>query len=153
MGTHDFSNKAREVFDILWQSKDGVMPVSQIRVAHGGKEHEVEVALSELFQGFALFEMFRFDSEDRLVRVAGLLKEIRQFRGNSGGGKKKKSSLNPSRAMQSIFNAVAWNSLTRFASCSLLLLHVQYDYVVMGIYSRRITVACPRCVPKMKSLR
>ena len=92
VGTHEFSNTAREVFDILWQSKDGVMPVSQIRVAHGGREHDVEAALTELFQGFALFEMFRFDNEDRLVRVAGLLKEVRQYRGVDGGGKKKKKA-------------------------------------------------------------
>ena len=93
VGTYDFSSTAREVFDVLCQSKDGVMPVSQIRVAHGGREHEVEAALTELFLGFALFEMFRFDSEDRLVRVAGLLKEVRQFQSGNGKKKKKKDTL------------------------------------------------------------
>ncbi len=83
VATRGFSNTAREVFDILWQSRDGVMSVSQIRSQHGGSEYEVEQALWELFQGFACFEMFRFDAEDRLVRVAGLLSEIRQERKNA----------------------------------------------------------------------
>ena len=80
VATRGFSGTAREVFDILWQSRDGVLSVSQIRAQHGGSEYEVEQALWELFQGFACFEMFRFDAEDRLVRVAGLLSEIRQDR-------------------------------------------------------------------------
>ncbi len=80
VATRGFSSRAREVFDILWQSRDGVMPVSQIRAAQGGSEYEVEQALWELSQGFATFEMFRFDGEDRLVRVQGLLSEIRQYR-------------------------------------------------------------------------
>ena len=92
VATHDFSEKARELFDMVWQSEEGIMPVSQLRVAHGASEFEVEKALLELFQGFALFEMFRFDAEDRLVRVVGLLSEIRQFReaAQSQGGKKAK---------------------------------------------------------------
>jgi hypothetical protein len=92
VASRGFSETAKEVFDILWQSSDGIMPVSQIRVAHGGSEFDVEMALWELFRGFALFEMFRFDSEDRLVRVAGLLSEIRQHRkhtANQGKGKAK----------------------------------------------------------------
>jgi len=80
VATRDFSERAREVFDIVWQHNDGIMPVSQLRVAHGGPEFEIEKALNELFQGFALFEMFRFDAEDRLVRVTGLLSEIRHYR-------------------------------------------------------------------------
>ena len=84
VATRGFTGTAREVFDILWQSRDGVLSVSQIRTQHGGTEYEVEQALWELFQGFACFEMFRFDAEDRLVRVAGLLSEIRQYRKNMG---------------------------------------------------------------------
>jgi hypothetical protein len=87
VATRGFSGTALEVFDILWQSHDGVMSVSQIRALHGGSEYEVEQALWELFQGFACFEMFRFDGEDRLVRVAGLLSEIRQYRKNTGDGR------------------------------------------------------------------
>lgn len=83
VATRGFSATAREVFDVLWQSRDGVMSVSQIRAQHGGSEYEVEQALWELFQGFACFEMFRFDAEDRLVRVAGLLSEIRHLRKHS----------------------------------------------------------------------
>jgi hypothetical protein len=87
VATRGFSNTAREVFDVLWQSRDGVLSVSQIRAQHGGSEYEVEQALWDLFQGFACFEMFRFDAEDRLVRVAGLLSEIRQYRKNTEGAR------------------------------------------------------------------
>ncbi|MFP4501751.1 MAG: helicase-associated domain-containing protein [Candidatus Hydrogenedentota bacterium] len=80
VATRGFSQMARELFDILWQSSDGIMPVSQLRVAHGGPEFELEQALYELFRGFAAFELFRFDGEDRLVRVVGLLSELRQWR-------------------------------------------------------------------------
>lgn len=85
VGTGDFSDTAREVFDLVWQSKDGVVPVSRLQALHGGSEYEVEQALTQLFEGFALFEMFRFDPEDRLVRVAGLLKELRPHREVSDG--------------------------------------------------------------------
>jgi hypothetical protein len=95
VATHNFSELARELFDIVWQSADGLMPVSQIRVAHGGPEFEVEQGLAELFRGFALFEMFRFDSEDRLVRVAGLLSEIRQFREEAVSTAQGKARLKP----------------------------------------------------------
>ncbi len=89
VATQSFSDTAREVFDIVWQSKKGIMPASQIRVAHGGPEHKVEEALWELTQGCALFEMFRFDTEDRLVRMIGVLKEIRSYsEGQSSKGKK-----------------------------------------------------------------
>src|SRR5690606_13065451 len=45
----DFSETARELFDIVWQSKDGVVPVSQLQANHGGTEYEIEQALTELF--------------------------------------------------------------------------------------------------------
>ena len=80
VASRDFPESAQEVFDIVLQSEEGVMPVSLIRARYGGSEFEVEQALWKLFQGFALFEMFRFDSEDRLVRVAGILAELRQWR-------------------------------------------------------------------------
>ncbi len=100
-----FSSTAREVFDILWQSKEGVMPISKIRAAHGGSEYEIEQALWELFRGLALFEMFRFDVEERLVRVAGLLWEIRQWRETSTDAKDPKSRLKPLRATPSSIEA------------------------------------------------
>lgn len=93
VATHGFSETAREVFDLVWQSKTGILPISQIKVAHGGGDFEVEQALVELFRGFALFEMFRFDSEDRLVRVAGLLKEVRVHREGQARSQKKKPKL------------------------------------------------------------
>lgn len=88
-----FSATAREVFDIVWLSKDGIMPADKIRRAHGGSEYDVEQALWELFRGVALFEMFRFDAEDRLVRVAGLLSEIRQLRDQTAKLRRKKTTL------------------------------------------------------------
>ena len=93
VATRAFSETAREVFDIFWQSKDGVIPVSQVRVAHGGSEYEVEQALWELFRGFALFEMFRFDPEDRLIRAGGLLSELKKFRTSSSGSNSRVSKL------------------------------------------------------------
>ncbi len=93
VGAGDFSESARELFDIVWQSKDGVLPVSQLQVKHGASAYEVERALVELFDGFALFEMFRFDAEERLVRVVGLLKEVRAHRGSCGPAKKSNSRL------------------------------------------------------------
>jgi Helicase conserved C-terminal domain len=80
VASHNFSDTAREVFDIIWQSKDGVMPVEKIRSGYDGTDYEVEQGLLELFRGMALFEMFRFDAEDRLARMAGILTEIRQWR-------------------------------------------------------------------------
>ena len=93
VGTGEFSETARELFDIAWQSKDGVVPVSQLQAGHGGSEYEIEQGLTQLFEGFALFEMFRFDAEERLVRVTGLLKEIRPHRGATDGGGQSKAKL------------------------------------------------------------
>jgi hypothetical protein len=93
VATHDFSPLAQELFDIAWQSKEGVMPVAKLRAAVDVSEYEAEEALSELFQGCALFEMFRFDDQDRLVRVAGLLAELRQWRESRSRGKSTKRKL------------------------------------------------------------
>lgn len=98
VATRGFTNTAREVFDIVWQSKEGLMPVAKIRAAHGGTEFEVEQALWELFRGFALFEIFRFDAEDRLLRAAGLLAEIRQWREASSRKGAKKTKPKQARA-------------------------------------------------------
>ena len=93
VATATFSETAREVFDIVWQSKDGVMAVPKIRAAHGGSEYDVEQALWELFRGVALFEMFRFDAEDRLIRVAGLLSEVRQWREQTAKSRRSSGNL------------------------------------------------------------
>ncbi len=93
-----FSTKAREVFDIVWQLPGGLMPVSKIRAAWGGTAYDVEQALWELVRGLALFEMFRFDAEDRLIRVAGLLSEIRQWREESNKNQKKRKTLKTTRS-------------------------------------------------------
>lgn len=97
VATREFSTVAQEVFDLVWQSKGGIMPVSAIRSAYGKSDYVVEQALLELFQGFVLFEMFRFDAEDRLVRVAGLLSELRQWREVSAGGVASKVSVRPQK--------------------------------------------------------
>lgn len=97
VATRGFSPMAREIFDLLWNSRDGVMPVSQLRIAHGGAEFEVEQALWELLRGFAAFELFRFDGEDRLVRMAALLSEVRQYREISERDESHKIHLKPYR--------------------------------------------------------
>jgi len=97
VATRDFSKTAQEIFDIVWESENGLLPIAKIRAAQGGDDFETEEALSELFKSFALFEMFRFDSENRLIRVAALLSEIRQYRENTGKRKKAKSKLKPVR--------------------------------------------------------
>lgn len=79
----DFSERALEVFDGIWQSRDGIQSVSQIYAVHRCSEFEIEKALTELFQGCACFELFRFDGEQRLVRAAALLKEVRDYRRQS----------------------------------------------------------------------
>jgi len=93
IATGKFSPTAREVFDIVWQSKTGVMPAAKIRAAHGGPEYDVEQALWELFRGMGLFEMFRFDNEDRLVRMVGILAEVRHWRDTQSKAKRKKTTL------------------------------------------------------------
>ena len=95
IATKNFSSNAREIFDIVWQSPAGVMPIAQIRAKHGGSEYEVEQGLNELFRGLVLFELFRFDAEERLVRAAGLLSEVRQWRESSSRETAKKSQLKP----------------------------------------------------------
>ncbi len=79
LATCDFSSRAREIFDGIWQSRDGIQPISQIYAVHHCPEFEVEKALVELFQGCACFELFRFDGEQRLVRAVALLKEVRDY--------------------------------------------------------------------------
>lgn len=97
VATRGFSPMAREIFDQLWQSKEGVMPVAKIRAAQDATEYEVEQALWELFRGVALFEMFRFDAEDRLLRVAGILSEIRQYREERARRSAKKTAFKGAR--------------------------------------------------------
>jgi hypothetical protein len=97
VATRNFSTSAREVFDIVWQSPSGILPVAQLRAKYGGTEYEVEQALSELFRGYVLFELFRFDAEERLVRAAGLLSEVRQWREGAGRESAKKALLKPQK--------------------------------------------------------
>lgn len=76
----DFSEQAQEAFDLVWQSEDGVLPVPLLRQQFSGSDFELEQGLGELVNGFALFELFRFDAEERLVRAAALLAELRKWR-------------------------------------------------------------------------
>ncbi|MBI4558051.1 MAG: helicase-associated domain-containing protein [Candidatus Hydrogenedentes bacterium] len=96
--TREFSPAARELFDLVWNAKDGVLPVARMRQLHGGSEFEVEQGLAELLRGLALFEMFRFDGEERLVRVAGVLAEIRQWREAAVSRRSGKFDLKPIRS-------------------------------------------------------
>ncbi len=98
VASRGFSERARELFDLIWQSPEGIMPVSALRAAHGGSEYEIEQALWQLFRGFVSFEMFRFDQEDRLVRAAGLLAEVRQWRDSQRGSKAQRSSVKSVKA-------------------------------------------------------
>ncbi len=98
VASRGFSTAAREVFDIVWQSKSGLLPAAAIRSAAGKSDYAVEQALLELFQGFVLFEMFRFDSEDRLVRVAGVLTELRQWRDASRANGTGRHALKPAKS-------------------------------------------------------
>ncbi|MFA7692787.1 MAG: hypothetical protein GX117_12740 [Candidatus Hydrogenedentes bacterium] len=79
MARADFSARARDIFDILWQSKDGILTISQLYTQSRYSEYETENALTELFDGCTCFELFRFDNEQRLVRAVALLKEIRDY--------------------------------------------------------------------------
>jgi hypothetical protein len=97
VATHNFSATAREVFDIVWQSPEGLMPAAKVRAAHGGSESEVEQGLAELFRKLALFELFRFDAEERLIRVVALLTEVRQWRDVQNRNHRQKSSLKAQR--------------------------------------------------------
>jgi hypothetical protein len=105
VATRGFSARAQEVFDYLWQYDGGVAPVAAIRSGLEHSDYEVEQALLELFHGFALFEMFRFDSEERLVRVAGLLSELRQWREVSAAQKRKDPTLKACRAKPAIVDS------------------------------------------------
>ena len=93
VATRGFTPRAQEVFDFVWQHEGGVAPAAVIRSNFDQSDYEVEQAILELVQGFALFEMFRFDSEDRLVRVLGLLSELRQWMEVSAAQKRKDSAL------------------------------------------------------------
>lgn len=77
-----FSSLAREIFDYVWESKTGVVPLTQIRQRFKDKEGEIEEAIEELIKNFVLFELFRFNGQDKIVRYVGLLAEIRQLRDN-----------------------------------------------------------------------
>lgn len=95
VATREFSTTARELFDIVWQSQEGIMPVATLRALHNGPEYEVEQGLRELFDAFALFELFRFDAEDRLVRAAALLSELRQWREKAYEDQRRPARLKP----------------------------------------------------------
>jgi hypothetical protein len=93
VASREFSARAKEVFDFVWQYESGVAPAAVIRANFGQLDYEVEQAILELVQGFVLFEMFRFDSEDRLVRVIGILSELRQWIEVSAAQNRKNSTL------------------------------------------------------------
>jgi hypothetical protein len=85
VAAREFSEAAKEVFDLVWQAEEGVVPAAILRRMYSGSEYEMEQALHDLVRAGALFEMFRFDAEDRLLRVVGLLSELRQYRETGAG--------------------------------------------------------------------
>jgi hypothetical protein len=91
VATREFSPLAQEIFDLLWQSPDGVMDASKLRTAVDAAEQDAEKAILDLMRGFAVIELFRFDGEDRLVRAISLLSELRQLRTSNGVQRKGKS--------------------------------------------------------------
>ncbi len=93
VASRDFQPLAREIFDSVWQSKSGIVSIGQLRAANNSSDYELEEALSELLASSALFEMFRFDAEDRLVRFVGLLSELRQWRESTKSGNGKRTKL------------------------------------------------------------
>lgn len=95
VATRGFSPMAQEIFDIVWNTPEGVAPASILRVGYEAAEYKVEEAVTELVQGGALFEMFRFDEQDRLIRVAGLLAEIRAWRSNNKHNPRAARALRP----------------------------------------------------------
>lgn len=97
VATRNFSDRAREAFDQVWQAPDGLMPMSRLRALLSCNEYDLELALWEHLRSFTLFEMFRFDSDERLVRFVGLLSEIRQYRDALAHDKANKTRLRPYR--------------------------------------------------------
>lgn len=78
---YPFSDLAREIFDFLWQSKTGIIPINQIRQKFAYYNNsEIEEALEELLSQFVLFELFRFNGQNRLNRFISILSEIRHYR-------------------------------------------------------------------------
>lgn len=93
----DLSPLAKDMFDILWQARDGMLAANVLRTKSGETEFKAEEAISELANNGVAFEMFRFDDQDRLVRMIGLLAELRNYRKAS---KKSKTSSSKLRALR-----------------------------------------------------
>ncbi len=78
---YPFSDLAKEIFDFLWQSKTGIIPINQIRQKFSNYNNsEIEEALEELLSQFVLFELFRFNGQNRLNRFISILSEIRYYK-------------------------------------------------------------------------
>lgn len=78
---YPFSELAKQIFDFLWQSKTGIVPIQQIRQKFTNYNNiEIEEALEELLSQFILFELFRFNGQNRLNRFISILSEIRHYK-------------------------------------------------------------------------
>jgi len=78
---YPFSDLAKEIFDFLWQSKIGIVPINQIRQKFSDYNNtEIEEALEELLSQFVLFELFRFNGQNKLNRFISILSEIRHYK-------------------------------------------------------------------------
>lgn len=81
VASYSFSNLAREIFDFLWQTKTGIVPINQIRQRFSDYSNaEIEDSLEELQNHFVLFELFRFNGQNRLTRFISILSEIRHHK-------------------------------------------------------------------------
>ncbi|HOK08879.1 MAG TPA: helicase-associated domain-containing protein [Candidatus Hydrogenedens sp.] len=76
-----FSDLAKEIFDFVWQNKMGILPISQIRQKFSNYSNsEIEDSLEELLNQFVLFELFRFNGQNKLNRHIAILAEIRHHK-------------------------------------------------------------------------
>ncbi len=78
---YPFPDLSKEIFDFLWQSKTGIVPINQIRQRFSDSNNtEIEEALEELLSQFVLFELFRFNGQNKLNRFISILAETRHYR-------------------------------------------------------------------------
>ncbi len=78
---YPFSDLAKEIFDFLWQTKTGIVPINQLRQRFSDYSNvEIEDSLEELQSQFVVFELFRFNGQNRLNRFISILSEIRHHK-------------------------------------------------------------------------
>lgn len=90
--------QAHQIFDFLWNHKTGIVPFQQIQQNFQDWNYSYENALELLLNRFLLFELFRFNHQNKLVRYIALLAEIRRHREKIREQKEKlKTTITPSK--------------------------------------------------------